>query len=111
MLRAGCNVRVHFEVRIQNRRTTRDGGVHDLFVITGRNDAAGCAIRQPDFTASAAQNNLSFRIPTPVFGAGLIEAIPDSTILANKRADRVRKVARGISGRENRNGNDGTITR
>ncbi|PYT19735.1 MAG: thiol oxidoreductase [Acidobacteria bacterium] len=90
---------------------SRDGGVHDLFVITGRNDAAGCTIRQPDFTAAAAQNNLSFRIPTPVFGAGLIEAIPDSTILANKKADRLRKALRGISGRENRNGNDGTITR
>jgi len=90
---------------------SRDGGVHDLFVITGRNDAAGCTIRQPDFTAAAAQNNLSFRIPTPVFGAGLIEAIQDSAILANKKADRFRKALRGISGRENRNGNDGTITR
>jgi len=89
----------------------RDGGVHDLFVITGRNDAAGCTIHQPDFAAASAQNNLSFRIPSPIFGAGLIEAIPDSTILTNKRADRVRKVALGISGRENHNGNDGTVTR
>src|SRR5579872_2694573 len=28
---------------------TNDGGVHNLFVITGRSDAAGCGIAQPDF--------------------------------------------------------------
>src|ERR1043166_1424694 len=47
-----------------------DGGVHDLFVITGRPDAGSCAIRQPDFAHNLALNNISFRIPTPTFGAG-----------------------------------------
>jgi hypothetical protein len=42
-----------------------------------------------------------------VFGAGLIEAIPDATIAANV----VSGKAFGIIGHENRNGNDGTITR
>jgi CxxC motif-containing protein (DUF1111 family) len=90
---------------------TRDGGVHQLFTITGRDDAPGCSIAQPDFVTAAAQNNLVFRIPTPVFGGGLIQAIDETTILANKRAQPLRKQFFGISGRENRNGNDGTITR
>ena len=50
----------------------RDGGVHALFTITGRADAPGCNIAQPPFQVVGEQNNLSFRIPTPVFGAGLI---------------------------------------
>jgi CxxC motif-containing protein (DUF1111 family) len=91
--------------------TIRDGGVHALFTITGRVDAGGCKIDQPDFATAAAQNNLSLRIPTPTFGAGLIEAIPDSAILANKGANAAEKAALGISGHENREGNTGTITR
>src|SRR5205807_1578613 len=59
------------------------------------------------------------RIPTPVFGAGLIEAIPDSAILANMRAEAHLKKPLGISGHPNahlsgntnRSANDGTITR
>jgi CxxC motif-containing protein (DUF1111 family) len=87
-----------------------DGGVHDLFVITGRSDAVGCKIAQPDFATAVAQNNTSFRIPTPVFGAGLIESITDSAILANL-APNPQKTQLGIRGKVNRNGNDGTITR
>src|SRR3989454_6752825 len=90
---------------------TRDGGVHALFTITGRDDAPGCVLAQPDFATAAAQNNLIFRIPTPTFGAGLIQAIDEDTILANKRSQALRKLFFGISGRENRNGNDGSITR
>src|SRR5438309_1417006 len=90
---------------------TRDGGVHPLFTITGRDDAPGCFLAQPDFATAAAQNNLVFRIPTPAFGAGLIQAIDERTILANKRSHALRKQFFGIAGRENRNGNDGTITR
>src|SRR5262245_33336558 len=33
-----------------------DGGVHDLFTITGRTDAPGCTITQPDFFTA---NNLN----------------------------------------------------
>ena len=89
----------------------RDGGVHDLFTITGRTDAPGCNISQPDFQTANGQNNLIFRIPTPTFGAGLIEAITDSTIIANRDANAVAKAALLISGHENREGNAGTITR
>jgi CxxC motif-containing protein (DUF1111 family) len=88
-----------------------DGGVHDLFVITGRSDAAGCSIAQPDFATAVAQNNTSFRIPTPIYGAGLIESISDAAILANLAANGLQKAQLGIQGRVNRSGNDGTITR
>src|SRR5947199_3893248 len=83
-----------------------DGGVHDLFVITGRSDAGGCTISQPDFAGALASNNVVFRIPTPTFGAGLIEAIDDGVILANRDANAAAKSDLGISGHENRNQND-----
>jgi CxxC motif-containing protein (DUF1111 family) len=88
-----------------------DGGVHDLFTVTGRRDAPGCSIHQPDFATAAAQNNLIFRIPTPVFGGGLIETITDHTIIQNKNADSALKLTLGIHGYANREGNAGTITR
>jgi cytochrome c551/c552 len=91
--------------------TTRDGGVHDLFVVTGRGDATGCSIDQPDFATNLTLGNVIFRIPTPVFGAGLIENIDDATILANMNANADRKSALLITGHPNRNGNDGTIAR
>ncbi len=94
-----------------HRDGTRDGGVHQLFTITGRNDALGCVLAQPDFEAEALHNNLVFRIPTPTFGTGLIAAVPDAAMLANLGANAAAKHLLGISGRVNRNGNDGTITR
>jgi CxxC motif-containing protein (DUF1111 family) len=110
----------------RNPNGTNDGGVHDLFTITGRSDAAGCNIAQPTFTPAGSalsgqggNPNVIFRIPTPVFGAGLIEAIPDSAILANMQADASTKSRMGIhghanailSGNANLSANDGTITR
>jgi CxxC motif-containing protein (DUF1111 family) len=109
-----------------NPNGTSDGGVHAIFVITGRTDAPGCNIAQPDFlpagnplTGRGGNPNIIFRIPTPLFGAGLIESIPDSTILANSKANASAKSALGISGHANahisgtanRSANDGTITR
>lgn len=95
---------------VRNPDGTPDGGVHDLFTITGRSDAAGCKIAQPDFATALQKNNAIFRIPTPLFGAGLIESLPDSAILANA-APNAQKAALGIAGTPNRSGNDGTITR
>src|SRR5438034_1353978 len=77
--------------------------------ITGRTDAPGCSIAQPNFAASP--DNVIFRIPTPTFGAGLIQSIPDTTILLNKTANSSAKAALFIAGHENREGNAGTITR
>jgi len=90
---------------------TRDGGVHGLFVISGRSDAPGCNISQENFASQVAQNNVIFRIPTPTFGLGLVEQIPDNVILANQAANASAKSALGIAGHPNRNGNDGTITK
>ena len=67
--------------------------------------------QQEDFERQVRNNNIIFRIPTPVFGAGLIEQITDSAILANLSASSSTKSALGISGRPNRNGNDGKISR
>ena len=91
--------------------TTPDGGVHDLFVITGRPDAGSCSITQPNFAHNLALNNVIYRIPTPVFGAGLIENIPDEAILANMNANASAKNQLGITGHPNRDGNDGAIAR
>jgi CxxC motif-containing protein (DUF1111 family) len=90
---------------------TADGGVHDLFVISGRGDAGNCNIKQPNFAQNLALNNVIFRIPTPTFGAGLIENIPEETIYANMQANARQKQSLGISGQVNRDGNDGMITR
>ena len=85
-----------------------NGGVEDLFTITGRTDAGSCNIQQPSFAQAQASGNIIFRIPTPLFGAGLIENLEESTLLANAAAN---AGAFGTSGTFNRNGNDGTITR
>jgi CxxC motif-containing protein (DUF1111 family) len=90
---------------------TPDGGVHDLFTITGRSDAGLCNIAQPDFATAMAENNLALRIPTPVFGAGLIEEIEDSTIVANMNANLTQKQALGIAGHPNYTPNGGNISR
>jgi CxxC motif-containing protein (DUF1111 family) len=90
---------------------TPDGGVHDVFAIAGRSDAPNCTMAQPDYEQMQQLNNLIFRIPTPVFGAGLIENIPDATILANMAANAQLKQQLGISGHPNFSGNDGSITR
>jgi CxxC motif-containing protein (DUF1111 family) len=113
------------EVRfVRNADGTPDGGVHALFTITGLEGADGCVLTQPDFERELARNNVIFRIPTPLFGSGLIEQIPDAAILANlasgaaqKRQYGIRGRAnfavsgRTISGQTNNNGNDGTIAR
>src|SRR5882672_7597871 len=96
---------------VRNRDGSPDGGVHGLFTITGRTDAAGCNIAQPNFAAELGRNNVVFRIPTPLFGLGLIENISDGALEANLAANAAQKRSLGISGRFNRNGNDGTIAR
>ncbi len=109
-----------------------DGGVHNLFTISGMKGAEGCVLQQPDFGTELARKTVIFRSPTPVFGTGLIEQIPDKVIADNltnatkqpekKRmhiGGRVNVVVSGNTrteqarkqGEPNRNGNDGTIAR
>jgi CxxC motif-containing protein (DUF1111 family) len=114
------------EARFVSSNGVRDGGVHDLFVVSGRYDAGSCALTQPSFapggdpmSGQGGNRNIVFRIPTPIFGAGLIEAIPDSAILANAAANAAGKNQFGVRGRPNAilggntnlSANDGTITR
>src|SRR6516225_8750259 len=105
-----------------------DGGVHALFTITGLDGADGCILKQQDFAKEIARDNLINRIPTPTFGAGLIEQIEDKTIVDNVERQAARAfgdnktafISRArlnlvqpfhTHGSENRNGNDGTIAR
>jgi CxxC motif-containing protein (DUF1111 family) len=107
------------EARFQfNPDGSRDGGVHALFVISGRNDGTlpagvtnNCNAVQEDFERQVNNRNIIFRIPTPTFGAGLMEQISETAILNNLASNSSSKSSLGISGRVNRNGNDGTITR
>lgn len=86
-----------------------NGGVETIFTVSGRQDARGCTIQQPNYEAAESGNNIIFRIPTPAFGAGLIENLDDSTLMQN-RANNLNNNF-GIAGTFNRSGNDGTITR
>src|SRR5258708_13917805 len=69
------------EVRFKfNPDGTRDGGVHQLWTVRGiKTDPTipNCAITQPDFETEFANANLSFRIPTQLFGLAMIESITD----------------------------------
>ena len=108
--------------RLNRDGKTPDGGVHSIFTITGLKDADGCVLQQPDFARELRRKNVIFRIPTPVFGAGLIEQIPDQVILDNRAMKKgnpygirgrvnIINAGHALTARENRNGNDGTIAR
>ncbi len=85
---------------IREVRFRSDGQVHALFIISGRVDETGeattCNIRQERFS----DPNIIFRIPTPLFGSGLIEQIPDSAIRENRSAHADDKQSLGILGKE-----------
>jgi CxxC motif-containing protein (DUF1111 family) len=98
---------------VKNADGTPDGGVHGLYTIAGRTDAPGCTLAQPNFAKELSNNNVIFRIPTPVFGLGLLEGITDEALTANLAASNAAASSAGcaINGTFNRSGNDGTITR
>jgi hypothetical protein len=78
-----------------------DGGVHDLFTITGRSDApSGCTIAQPNFAAAVAANNAIFRIPTPTYGLGLVENVPDAGLQAAVSAVTQQRASRSEAVRQ-----------
>ena len=86
-----------------------NGGVETIFTVSGLPGATSCSLTQPSFASAAAAGNMIFRIPTPVFGAGLLENIDDATLIAVQVAALSNGV--GVSGTFNYNGNDGTIAR
>ncbi len=96
---------------VKNSNGTADGGVHDLYTIQGRSDALGCTLAQPDFATALSQNNVIFRIPTPMFGLGLVEATSDQALINNLSSTAAARASLGIGGSFNTSGNDGTITR
>ena len=86
-----------------------NGGVEDLFTVTGRPDAGSCALSQPPFQQAVQANNVIFRIPLAVFGDGLVENLDESTLLSNQSVNLNNNF--GVAGTFNHNGNDGTIAR
>jgi CxxC motif-containing protein (DUF1111 family) len=104
---------------------TPDGGVHDIYVITGRTDATNqpnantgtnttCGVAQTNFPAQITAGNIIFRVPTPTFGAGMVENIGELTLVADATANAGGDAAADLGitvGNFNRSGNDGTITR
>jgi hypothetical protein len=94
-----------------NLYSALDGGVHDLYTIQGRTDARGCTLAQPPFATQLSLGNVIFRIPTPLFGLGLVENTPDATLQANLNATQSARNQLGIGGSFNTSGNDGSITR
>jgi CxxC motif-containing protein (DUF1111 family) len=98
-----------FNSRGEPNTSAPNGGVEDLFTVSDRADAGSCRLNQPPFAQAVATNNVIYRIPTPLFGAGLIENIDDSTLMGVQKAAAGNTL--GISGTFNRNGNDGTISR
>ena len=103
------------EVRFKyNPDGTRDGGVHQLWVVTGITTdptLTNCSLTQPNFASQLKAGNLSFRIPLQMLGLGLIDSIQDREILSHFNATASQRAALGIAGHPNRSGNDGTITR
>jgi CxxC motif-containing protein (DUF1111 family) len=86
-----------------------NGGVEAIFTVSGLAGASRCSLSQPNYEAAIANNNIIFRIPTPTFGAGLVENLDDSTLLANKASQASNSF--GVAGTFNHAGNDGTIAR
>ena len=112
---------------VREVRFASDSGVHDIFSIGGRSDASGCTLAiepQPAAAAGATSSNptasgaISFRIPTPLFGLGLVENVTDNALTAN--LDKTPTLggvtgptasSLGITGSFQISGNDGTTTR
>jgi CxxC motif-containing protein (DUF1111 family) len=96
---------------VHNADGSPDGSVHNLFTITGRSDAKGCVLAQPDFATEIKKGNVALRIPTGLFGLGLVENVRDADLVAANTAHLKSKLSLGIVGHFNRSANDGTIMR
>jgi CxxC motif-containing protein (DUF1111 family) len=85
-----------------------DGTPRRLFTIAGRQDAPpGCRLAQPDFEQALQADNVVTRIATPLFGAGLMEQVPDRALTENLARDAQRKAELGIRGKTNNFGRFG----
>ena len=75
-----------------------DGFVHQLFTVTGRSDAKGCTLAQPNFSQAQSENDLALRQPLPMFGDGYIEIIQNVDIINNLNSNLGQKQSLGIGG-------------
>lgn len=96
---------------IGNPDGTPDGEVHGIYTIAGRADAKGCNLKQPDFAKEIADNNVVLRIPTSLYGLGLVESTPDATLRENLASTTAARSMLGIAGGFNVSPNDGSIMR
>jgi CxxC motif-containing protein (DUF1111 family) len=88
--------------RIPYQKST--GALQKLYTIQGRSDAKGCKLAQPDFASLLANNDLSFHVPVPLYGVGLIESTPSANLIAAQAASASAATALGITiGRFNHN--------
>lgn len=94
-----------------NNLTVPDGTVHQLFSVTGRSDATGCNIAQPNFSQAASDNDLVFREPLPTFGDGLIEIVENSMITGYAATECSNRAQTGICGTPSISPHDTTINR
>jgi CxxC motif-containing protein (DUF1111 family) len=88
-------------------RSKLDNHVIQIFSIAGRSDApVGCTLAQLPFP----DGTFSLRIPTPLFGLGLVENVTDDDLIAAQNTTLMATL--GITaGNFNRNFSSGTITR
>ena len=84
-----------------------DGGVHQLFSVVGRSDiftpgvpnTCDYSVLPPiDFETEFRNGNVRFRIPTQLFGLGILDGIQDREILARHAATALFRQPLGIRG-------------
>ena len=69
-------------VLLRNSNGSADGGVHGLYTITGLIYAQAAILRSRTLRRRS-RIDIIFRIPTRMFGMGLVEDTPDATLRAN----------------------------
>jgi CxxC motif-containing protein (DUF1111 family) len=96
---------------LRNKDGSPDNSVHQLFTVTGRSDAKGCVIEQPDFADQLRKHNVALRIPSGLFGLGLVENVRDAGLVGADAEHAKIKAALGIATHFNRDLNDNSISR
>ncbi len=94
-----------------NNPTVPDGSVHQLFTVTGRSDATGCNLAQPNFSQAQSDNDLVFRRPIETFGDGLIEIVENGVITAQATAECSNQAQTGVCGTVSVDPHNGDVNR
>ncbi len=94
----GSMLNAHFPTALAGGDPILSGFTQELFTITGRSDAGSCDLEQPNFSGAQAANDIIMRTPLPMFGDGLVEIVPEPTILANQAAECANENSTGICG-------------